>query len=230
MLSRSLLRAASVAALVALAGCGTSASPTQADPTALLAQAKATMEKASTVAFTLTSKAVPASSDGVTAADGVGIFDASTPKFKGTFTGRLAGITGTIGLITIGPDAYVKFFDEAYKPFDLKAVDAPNPSDFFNTSTGMTGLLAKTTNPTLGAQVREGKDIVQEVTGTVPGAEIQRLFKLGDGTKPFTVTFAIADSGELRRTTAVGEFFAGSTSTYVIVLKDYGKTVEIARP
>ena len=191
MLSRSLLRAASVAALVALAGCGNSASPTQADPTALLAQAKATMEKASTVAFTLTSKAVPASSDGVTAADGVGIFDASTPKFKGTFTGRLAGITGTIGLITIGPDAYVKF---------------------------------------LGAQVREGKDIVQEVTGTVPGAEIQRLFKLGDGTKPFTVTFAIADSGELRRTTAVGEFFAGSTSTYVIVLKDYGKTVEIARP
>ena len=65
MLSRSLLRAASVAALVALAGCGNSASPTQADPTALLAQAKATMEKASTVAFTLTSKAVPASSDGV---------------------------------------------------------------------------------------------------------------------------------------------------------------------
>ena len=52
MLSRSLLRAASVAALVALAGCGNSASPTQADPTALLAQAKATMEKASTVLST----------------------------------------------------------------------------------------------------------------------------------------------------------------------------------
>lgn len=200
------------------------------DPTALLKAAAAKIATAKSVGFTLSSKGVPANSDGVTAAVGSGVIDAAEPKFKGTFTGRLAGLSGSIGLITIGDDTYTKFFDENYKPFDLATSGAPNPAAFFHPETGVGSLITKATELTVGGGVREGNDILREVKGKLPGAEVKRLFHLGDGTKAFDIAFGIAQSGELRKAVTTGEFFAGTTSTYTIVLKDYGVPVEITRP
>ncbi len=230
MRRRRLLSAVPVAAVLALTGCSGSSSPAAEDPAVTLAAAKAKLEAAKFVAFTLTSKDVPGDRNGVTAADGVGEIDPTTPKFKGTFTGRIGGIGGTIGLLTVGDEVFIKFFNDAYKPFDLASAGAPNPSDLFSPSTGLSSILGKTTTLAFGARAREGKDVLREITGTLPGSEISRLFKLGDGTKDFQITYGVTEDGELRRTTTVGEFYPGVTSTYVIVLKDYGKAVEITRP
>ncbi len=218
------------AVALSLSACSGGSGGTSEDPAALLKTAAEKIANAKSVGFALSSKDVPAASDGVTAAEGSGVIDAAEPKFKGTFTGRLGGVSGSIGLMTIGEDAYTKFFDENYKPFDLTKSGAPNPGALFHPQTGMGSLITQASGLTLGERVREGKDVLREIKGKLPGAEVKRLFHLGDGTKPFDIVFGIAESGELRKTVTTGEFYPGTTSTYTIVLKDYGVPVDITRP
>ena len=56
------------------------------------------------------------------------------------------------------------------------------------------------------------------------------LLALGDGTGSFDITFGITKDGELRRAVTTGPFFTGSTSTYTLLLTDYGKAVTITAP
>lgn len=232
MRRRSFLTALGVASAVAtgsLAGCSGEETAAQ-DPAALLATARTTLEGAKFVTLTLTSQKVPTGVDGVTAAEGTGEVSATEPKFGGSFTGRIEGISGKVGVIAIGPDTWLKLFTDSYEPFDLSTVGAPNPATFFDPKGGLAAMVGSTTAPVLGGQVRQGSEVLTEVKGKLPGAQIDSLLKLGDGTSEFDVTYGIAANGELRNAVAVGPFYAGATSTYVIALKDYGKAVEIARP
>lgn len=228
---RSALAVGLTALTALLTGC-TSGSPGAGaqDPAATLAQAKAHLDSAGSVAFTLTSSDVPTTGDGVIAAKGVGVIDPTTPKFEGEFTGKLGGVSGTIGLKAVGSQTYVKFFDESYKPFNLESLGAPNPARLFSPQDGLASLLTKTSNAAFGARFREGPDVLREVKGTLPGDEILRLFSLGDGKADFAVTYGITESGELRTTRATGPFYEGATSTYTIVVKDYGKPVDVTLP
>ena len=85
------------AGLVAvLAGCSEEAEAPQVPPTEQLAAAKTAFDAAKTVSLTLTSRDVPPRENGVTAAKGVGVIDATEPKFQGTITGTVEGIAATI--------------------------------------------------------------------------------------------------------------------------------------
>ncbi len=230
---RRALLAALVLAATSLLGAGctsqTAAAP-PAPPTERLAAAKRVLDDAKFVALSLTSKDVPSGVNGVTGATGVGAISPTEPKFEGSITGTVLGVTGTVQLITIGDTAYMKFFTPDYVKTDLSTLNAPNPSVFFNPDKGVSTLLTDIQNPAKGEQIRSGDEVLDRYTGTLPGSRIKDLFMLGDGTGTFTVTFGISSDNQLRTATMTGAFFAGATSTYTLRLTGYGTAVEITRP
>lgn len=219
-----------LAATVLLVATGCSGTTGGADPEGALAAAHDSFASASSVTITLSSEDVPKNSEGVTAADGVGAFDATTPKFKGTVTGKLQGVAGDFGVIAIGDEMWIKFFTPDYMPLDLEAIDVLNPATLFNPTTGLPSLLEKTTEIAAGEQQRDGEDVLDIITGKLSGDVISSLLKLGESGSTFDVTYGITADGELRKAVLTGDFFPGATSTYTFLVKDYGTPVDIERP
>lgn len=231
MRRRALLAGSLSLAAVLLTGCSGGSEPdTPVDPKADLAAAKKVFDEAKFVGLTLSSKDVPKTENGVTGAIGTGAISASEPKFKGNVTATIKGVSGAAEVITIGDTAYMKFFTPGYNETDLASLGAPNPSNFFHPDKGISSLLTETINPVADQQVRDGATVLDQYSGTLPGARIKDLLNLGDGTSEFKVTYGIAEGDKLQLATLTGPFFAGTTSTYTLRLKDYGKTVEITRP
>lgn len=232
MRRRALLASSVSVAVAMLVGCSGGGDTPEAKPDAKtdLAAAKKVFDEAQFVGLQLSSKDVPKTENGVTGAIGTGAISATEPKFKGSVTATIKGVGGSAEVITIGDAAYMKFFTPTYNPADLADLGAPNPSDFFDPAKGISQLLVETGTPVVGKEVRDGSAVLQQYSGTLPGSRIKALFNLGDGKGEFTVTYGIAEGDKLQLATMTGPFFAGTTSTYTLRLKNYGTAVEIARP
>ena len=195
-----------------------------------LAAARATLDGAGSVALDLSSRDVPQTENGVTAARGSGVVDPAEPKFQGTITGTVRGTAATIEAIAVGDDTYLKLFTPDFEPFDLDTLNAPNPADFFDPAVGIASLVPDTAEPTLGGQVRAGREVLTQISGTLPAQRVADLFHLGEGEGTYRVTYGLTDTDELRTATLVGPFFGTPDSTYVLTLTEYGAPVEITRP
>ena len=216
--------------LVALTGCSGEDADAQVPPAEQLTAAKVAFDAAKTVQLDLSSRDVPPRENGVTAAKGAGVIDPVEPKFQGTITGTVDSIAATIDVIAIGETAYLKLFTPEYEETDLATLNAPNPALFFDPATGISSLLTQTTDATAAGQTRSGQDVLDRIDGSLPGAPIEELFHLGDGTGTYAVSYGLTDAGELRTATLTGPFFPGVEATYLLTLTDYGAPVEITRP
>ena len=231
MRRRPVLATLLAAAVVLTAGCsGGEAAAPERSPAQRLEAARAGLEKTASLTLDLTSKDVAPTENGVTAAKGEGIVSATEPKFRGTITGTVKGVAATVDVIAVGEDAYLKLFTPDYEPFDLSTLNAPNPATFFDPAKGIAGLLPETASPTAAGQVRAGREVLSQVSGTLPAQQVSDLFHLGDGSGSYRVTYGLTETDELRTATLVGPFFDGQDSTYTLTLTDYGAPVEITRP
>lgn len=224
-----------VPALVAMAllvtGCsGGGGTTAERSPTDRLAAARTAFDAARSVRMDLKSADVPATQNGVTAATGQGAISATEPSFQGTITGTVKGVGATVDVIAVGSDTYLKLFTPDFRPVDLSTLNAPNPATFLDPGKGISSLLPATTAPTAGGRVRAGRDVLTEVTGTLPARRVADLFHLGDGSGEYRVTYGLTDADQLRTATLVGPFFPGGDSTYTLTLTDYGAPVAITRP
>jgi lipoprotein LprG len=228
---RALLTALLVAGAAGLSAC--SDSPSQAKeptPAALLATAKQKFDATTGVSLTLTSVAVPKGVNGVSGAKGIGVVNPA-PAFKGTVNATVSGITGTVDVIALDKDVYMKLFTPEYNKVDPAVFGAPNPAQLFNKSSGISTLLPATTGLVRGDRAREGNDVLKTVKGKVPGDRIAALFVFGDKSGIFDVTYGLDEkTGQLRKATMTGPFFAGATSTYTLLLTGYGNPATITKP
>ncbi|MBM6404431.1 LppX_LprAFG lipoprotein [Phycicoccus sp. CSK15P-2] len=225
--------AAALTALTLFAGCsggGTEDAPPERTPAERLDAARVALEGAGSVALDLTSEDVPPQENGVTAARGSGVVDATEPRFQGTITGTVRGVAATVDVIAVGDDAYLKLFTPDYEPFDLSTLNAPNPADFFDPADGIASLLPQTADPTVDGRVRAGKEVLLQVSGTIPAEPVDTLFHIGEGEGTYRVSYGLTDDDQLRTATLVGPFFGTEDSTYRLTLTDYGAPVEISRP
>lgn len=224
-----------VAALVATAalvtagcsGAGVVEEPAAADR---LEDARAALDAAGSVSLELSSRDVPERENVVTAAQGQGVVSEEEPKFKGTITGTVEGVAGTVEVIAVGDTTWMKFFTPDYEEADLATLGAPNPAMFFHPGDGISSMLPATVDPQNGDDVREGSEVLGTVTGTLDGATVEDVLDLGDGTGTYDVTYGLTENDQLRTAVITGPFFDGATSTYTLVVSDYGSPVEIARP
>ena len=228
MRRRSVLAAVPLA-LTLVAGC--SAFEEATPPTEALDKARTIYVDSGTVTFDLKSSAIPKGRNGVSAANGSGIVDKTTPKFQGQVTGVIDGASAGVEIIAIDDKTWMSFFTKDFNPVDMKDLGAPNPAEFFRTGSGVDQILENTEDAKAGEKTRDGDTVLQEYTGTVPKADIERLFGLAEGGDTFDVTYGIEpDSGELRQVEITGDFYKESETTYTLRLKDYGKNVEITKP
>lgn len=233
MRRRSLLSTGVLAIALAVTGC--SGSSEGEEPPELTAQerldaARAKIEAVDALTINLTSTGVPEDVNGVQSAKGTGVIEGDLIKFEGEFQGRVSGITATAGILSIGDDTYMKLFTPDYEPVDLDELGAPNPTAFFAPDTGVASLMAATTEVAEGGKVREGRDILTEVTGTLPGENVEALLRLGGPGRTFDVTYGLSDDNELRKAVLEGEFWEGTTSTYTLLLTAYGTAIPIEAP
>ena len=93
------------------------------------------------------------------------------------------------------------------------------------------GLLGLTGSPTFGEQSRVGKDVVQQVTGTVPGQAVVDLLYVGDENQDFTVEYGLVEeSWEVRTVRITGPFYPPDDATYLVTLDQYGEPVTVTAP
>lgn len=229
MQRRTVLLAGSALLTTVLAGCTDSKAPTR-DPQEVLRAAREKLVAAGTVAVTLTGPEIPAGRNGVVDATGDGQFSSTEPKFSGTVSGRVNDVSANLEIVAVGEKAWWKFFTPDFTPADLAAAGAPNPSTFFDPESGIPALLTQAKDVKAGRQAREGKDILTEYTGTIPGSLVKDLLFLGDGAADFAATLGITAGDELRKAVLTGAFYEGTTGTYTLVLTDYGKPVTITAP
>jgi lipoprotein LprG len=213
-----------------LGGCSGNDAPPQRPPAERLTAAKAHFDGATSVALDLSSRGVPSVENGVTAAKGDGVISTTEPKFRGTITGTVSGVAGTIDAIAVGDTAYLKLFTPTYQKTDLDTLNAPNPATFFDPDVGISSLLTQTADPKDGGQTRAGREVLSKVDGTLPGTRVDELFHLGDGSGTYAVSYGLTDTDELRTATLKGPFFPGADATYQVTLTNYGAPLAITRP
>ncbi|MGL5911925.1 MAG: LppX_LprAFG lipoprotein [Phycicoccus sp.] len=230
---RRVLLAAVPAVLATLvAGCsgGGADDAPERSPAQRLAAAKTAFDGAGSVRVDLTSAGVPKVQSGVTAATGSGVISATEPKFAGSITGTIDGVAGQVEIVAIGETAWIKFFTPDFVETDLDTLSAPNPATFVHPEQGVSSLLPQTVDPAVGDRVRAGREVLDQVTGTLPGARVVELLGLGEPSGTYRVTYALTGDDELRSAALAGPFFPGVQATYTLTLTDYGAPTTIARP
>lgn len=225
-----------LAGTVLLSGCSSddpapaSTTAPAPDAKALIAAAHQKLIAAKAIAIVMTSSGVPDNVAGVMGAEGDGLIDQATPKFKGKATGRLQGMSGNFDVIAIGEKTWIKFFTPGYVAFDLARIGATSPALLFQPETGLASVLPQLTEAAIGEQKREGSEVLTTITGKIPGATLKKLLMVGTPETVYQADFGLTETQELRTVSFTGEFFPGATSTYRLVLSGYGKTVDIQAP
>lgn len=232
-----------IAAALALTGCssgskkasgtGTNGSATDkaaSTPKSTLVQAKKTLDDTSGVHLKLTSDKIPAKENGLISGEGDG---SHAPAFKGKIAVRIPA-AGTISVPIVAVDGKVWAktpLSPKMATIDPKQFGAPDPAQIFARNGGFSTLLVATKSPKFGDKKRDGKDIVQTVTGTLPGAAIKQTLNFGSAGKTYDAVYLITDKGELRSAQLTGEFYKGANDTsYTVEFTKYGQKVAVSKP
>jgi len=215
-------------ALVPMA-CGGSSSPPKGNPEALLQQAKATLDAATSVHFKLSSSNVSSGGTNLTGGEG----DLVRPDgMQGTFTVSISGFSADVKVITKGGVFMAQLpFTHTYKVTNPSSFGLENPAKLMDPNTGLTNLLTQAQNPKFTGQVRVGGELLDTVTFTVPGSSVPVLPD-ADPSKPVNVVAAINPSNhQLRQIALTGPFTsASSNSTFSLTLTNYNEPVTITLP
>ena len=237
---RALAAAVSLAALLGTAACSGDDEPDTDDPVETteaptpedrLAQAREVLTDAGSVSLEMTGSNLPEDLDNyIIKAVGSGTMD--PPAFEGTITANVSGIQADVPTIAFAGELHVQLpFTPDYittKPEDL---NVPDPAKLFDPEEGIVSLLTTTEDAAFGDQSREGREIVQQVTGTLPGQAVVDLLGVGDAEGTFEVTYGLVEeSWEARTVTITGPFYPPADSTYALTLDDFGTPVTIEAP
>jgi hypothetical protein len=221
------LLALAVLAGPALVGCsgGSDESPAE-----LLARAKTTLDDAASLHFVLDSEGAPATGTQLVGGEG----DVLRPSsFSGTLQVEAAGATVGLDVVSVEGTVYAQLpFRATFSVIDPAQFGFGDPGALLDPDTGISQLLAKAEDATLGEERRVDGDVVQEVSASLPGDLVEQLLTSEDPSRAVRATFSIAtDSGELRRAALTGPFFdAEDDGTYTIEFSDFGADVEITAP
>lgn len=229
-----------ITAALALAGCssgskssgeGTSGgSDGGKTPRSVLVQAKKTLDDTSGVHLKLTSDKIPPKENGLISGEGDG---SHAPAFKGKIGVRIPA-AGTISVPVVAVDGKVWAktpLNPKMAKIDPKQFGAPDPAQIFAKEGGFSSLLVATKSPKFGDKKRDGKDIVQTVTGKLPGKAIKQSLNFGNANKTYDAVYQITDKGELRSAELTGAFYKGSNDTsYTVEFSKYGQKVSVKAP
>jgi LppX_LprAFG lipoprotein len=220
-----------LALTTALGGCSGGSSTAHAGVGEVLAKAKTSLDQATTVHFVLSSADVPPGKD--TKLVGGNGFAVRPNAFTGSLKLLTNGAAVTIQLISLGGKVYIKSpFNQKFAVVDPAKFGLKDPATLVDQKNGVVRLITSLTGATLAGQGRVGRDVVQQVTGNVPGTVVADLLTSADPSKPVAVTASVDEkTGQLRQAVLTGPFYdAAKQSTFTIVFDRYGEQVDVRPP
>jgi lipoprotein LprG len=182
------------------------------------------------VHLSLATDHLPRGVSGLLGADGVATH---APAFKGTIKVSAGGITADAKVIATGGAVYAVLpFTTRYTKIDPKEYGAPDPASLMDRDHGLSTLLVAAKDVTAGKQQRDGGQVVQTYTGTIPGARVAAIIPSADASSRFDATFRVGmDDHRLHQVVLTGPFYAkGGDVTYTVTFDDYGLHPHIAAP
>jgi lipoprotein LprG len=181
------------------------------------------------VQIALTTKSEPSGGNGVLGATGVLTHD---PAFKGEVNMVLNSVTLTAPVTAVGGKVYAKLpFTTKYADFDPSEYGAPNPADFADPDTGLSGLLTKMEDLEKGKETRSSDMILTSYSGTLPGAAVKKIIPSAVAKESYDTTVGVDEKGFARSVKVTGPFFTGNDDvTYDVKFSEYDKGAEITAP
>lgn len=228
-------RAALTSAILALGllttGCGgsddkgSSADPctTLGDATAALSKAKQSFDDAPSIDLTLETKSQPKSGNAILGANGTLTHQ---PAFKGSATIFLFGGGKEIDVTAVDGKVIASLLGE----IDPAEFGAPNPADFADPKSGISGLLLKITGIS-GCEAKfAGKEKVAEYTGTLAGDLVAPIIPSASKSGAYRTTVGLRADGSMATLQVSGAFFdADGDVTYDLTFTQ-GESVTISAP
>ena len=219
-----------LAVLVLASGCGGGSSSGDDDPAAALKTAQKTLEDTSGVSFSLSTDDLPDGVQGLKSATGT---VTSAPAFEGTLGAVTSIGSFDVPVKAVDGKVYAQIpLTPGWSQVDPSDYGAPDPSQLISTDKGVPSLLAATTDPKSGKDIRGGtdnKEVLSTITGTVPASAVSSIIPGASGS--FDATYALTSDDELRQAELTGVFYDGHpANTYTLVLTDYGTSKDITAP
>lgn len=123
-------------------------------------------------------------------------------------------------------------FSPMWAPLDPSSLGAPDPADLVgkDSDSGLGSLLGATEDVEAGDKSRDGKDVLTEITGTLPGDRIKDLIPTADEQADFDVTYRLTDDDELHDATITGPFYGDDDVTYTLTLDPRDEPADISAP
>jgi hypothetical protein len=230
--STAAVRVVTAALLAVIAGaCGGSSRTYETDAAQILSESKQVVDASSSLHFKLTSEGA-GSSSGIVIKGGEG--DAVRPSgFAGSFDITRSGFSLSLKIVSSGGSFYVQLpFTTGYQKTDPGAYGFSDPGKLIDPSTGLSSLLSSTLSASLGDRDRLSGEELYEVKVTLPGQKIKDLLTSADPSQPVDGTIGInVDTHQARRVVLTGPFFqAGQSSTFTLLLTNYGESVAVTPP
>lgn len=216
------------------AACGSGGGQPSTGPDAhtLLTQAKAAVDAASAVHFTISSQNASSSASGtyVTSGDG----DAERPdSMTGTLEVVVNGLPVKLGIVSTGGTFYVRLpFTTGYQVTNPSAYGFGDPGKLLDPTAGLSSLLTDASSASLDGTDRLNGEELREVKVTLPGKPIAALLTSADSSQDVQGRIGMVPSShQVRRVVLTGPFFdPHKSSTFTLILDRYGETVQITPP
>lgn len=212
-----------------LGACGSSGGVSSGAAAGVLAQAKAAVDAAASLHFTLAVSGA-ASSGGMTLTGGQG--DVAKPdRLVGSFTVNVDGLRAPVKVATGGGRFYAQLpFQRGYARTDPSSFGLANPAQLFSPNGGLSSLLTDAQHPMSGGQSRLNGEVLDVITGSVPGQDLSALPDK-DPSRPVGLK-ALVDphNHQLRQVTLTGPIQSTSTASFTVTLTAYGEHVDLAIP
>ncbi len=209
------------------AGCG-GAGKASAKPVGdRLAAAQKYLDQTKAVTISLSTPKLPQGVQGILKASGVGT---KTPAFKGTISVVRSGLSIEVPVISVNGAVYIQFAG-SWQKVDPAKFGAPDPANLFKSGTGLSSLLSDVKGAKAGKDVRQGKDVLSTITGTVPGAKVASIIPTASAKADFSTKFVLDAKDHLVTAVLSGPFYPKADDvTYTIGFSKYGVTEPIKAP
>ncbi|MGI9156990.1 MAG: LppX_LprAFG lipoprotein [Marmoricola sp.] len=217
-----------VALLVVTAtGCGGTSKASGKPAADRLAAAQKYLDSSKSVTISLSTPKLPQGVQGILKAIGVGT---KAPAFKGKISVVRSGLNIEVPVISVDGAVYIQFAG-SWQKIDPAKFGAPDPANLFQPGTGLSSLLSDVKGAKPGKDIRQGKDVLSTISGTVPGAKVASIIPTASATSDFATTFVLDDKDHLVTAVLSGPFYpdAGDV-TYTIGFSRYGSPASIKAP
>lgn len=187
-----------------------------------LRAAKANIDSAPAINFSLTTTGITATGYGTHTGPG--------------FSGKATVPLGSVKIIAIGDKVWADgapIFQTwtSLSASELKTFGFPNPASLMSTTDGLSSLLTSVSGLNTGQQTRKGSEILTAYSGTISGPNMHRVLSSADANATYQVTFKLTSSNQLVEAVLTGPLTGNSGSaTYDVTLSTCSSCAPITPP